>query len=510
MQEDWNELLQVRYQKMKELKEQGIDPFGEKYTASHYSNAIIDGFDHLDGRQVSVAGRLISKRVHGKASFANLADQGGQIQIYLRLDQLGEKDYRLFNLVDIGDFIGVKGKVFRTRRGEVTIEVEEYRFLTKALRPLPEKWHGLKDVDLRYRQRYLDLIVNPKSRQTFVLRSRIIQSMRDYLNDQGFLEVETPVMSPVAGGAAARPFITYHNTLGINLYLRIATELHLKRLLVGGLDKIYEIGRIFRNEGISTIHNPEFTTVELYQSYADYEDMMAITENMVHQVALQVLGTARISYQGEEYDLTPPWSRESMVEMVHKVTGVDFLNIDDDQSARKAAGDLGLKLEGNPSWGEVLFILFEHYCEDRLRQPVFIKQYPLEVSPLAKKSKTDPRFTDRFEAFLGGKEIANAFTELNDPFDQRERFNEQLARREAGDKEAHMMDEDFLLALEHGMPPAGGLGIGIDRLVMMITDSPSIRDVILFPTMRPGPEAIEPGEAAGQPREAEEKGGEEG
>lgn len=485
MQENWNELLRVRYQKMIELNQQGIDPFGEKYNISHYSSNIIDGFDYLDGRQVSVAGRLVSKRIHGKASFANLQDQEGQIQIYLRQDQLGEKEYRLFDLVDIGDFIGVKGNVFRTRRGEVTVEVQEYRLLSKALRPLPEKWHGLKDVDLRYRQRYLDLIVNPQSRQTFILRSRIIQAIRDFLNEQGFLEVETPIMSPVVGGATARPFITYHNTLGINLYLRIATELHLKRLLVGGLDKVYEIGRIFRNEGISTIHNPEFTTVELYQSYADYEDMMSLTENMIYQIALRVLGTGRVTYQGEEYDFTPPWPRESMVEVVHRFTGVDFMELPGDEAARRAAGDLGLELEGEPSWGEVLFNLFEHFCEEQLRQPVFIKEYPLEVSPLAKKIKSDPRFTYRFEAFLGGKEIANAFTELNDPFDQRERFNQQLARREAGDEEAHMMDEDFLLALEHGMPPAGGLGIGIDRLVMVLTDSPSIRDVILFPTMKP-------------------------
>ncbi|HHX87599.1 MAG TPA: lysine--tRNA ligase, partial [Firmicutes bacterium] len=423
--------------------------------------------------------------IHGKASFANLQDQQGQIQVYLRLDQLGEKQYRLFDLVDIGDFMGVKGNVFRTRRGEVTIEVQEYRFLTKTLRPLPEKWHGLKDIDLRYRQRYLDLIVNPQSRHTFILRSRIIQAIRDFLNERGFLEVETPIMSPVVGGATARPFITYHNSLGINLYLRIATELHLKRLLVGGLDKVYEIGRIFRNEGMSTIHNPEFTTVELYQSYADYEDMMSLTENMIYQIALRVLGTSRVTYQGEEYDFTPPWPRESMVQVVQRFTGVDFMELPGDEAARRAAGDLGLELEGELSWGEVLFNLFEHYCEEQLRQPVFIKEYPLEVSPLAKKMKSDPRFTYRFEAFLGGKEIANAFTELNDPFDQRERFNQQLARREAGDEEAHMMDEDFLLALEHGMPPAGGLGIGIDRLVMVLTDSPSIKDVILFPTMRP-------------------------
>lgn len=485
MQDNWNELLRVRHQKMVELNQQGIDPFGEKFNTSHYSCEIINAFDDLDGRQVSIAGRLISKRIHGKASFANLQDREGQIQIYLRQDQLGEKDYRLFDLVDIGDFIGVRGNVFRTRRGEITVEVLEYRLLAKALRPLPEKWHGLKDVDLRYRQRYLDLIVNPGSRQTFIQRSRIIQAIREYLNGQGFLEVETPIMSPVAGGANARPFITYHNTLGMNLYLRIATELHLKRLLVGGLDRVYEMGRIFRNEGISTIHNPEFTTVEIYQSYADYEDMMALTENMIYQVALQVLGTGRVSCQGEQYDLTPPWPRISMVEAVLKYTGVDFLSLGDNEAALREARNLGMELEGGLSWGEVLSRTFEHYCEEKLRQPVFVREYPIEVSPLAKKLKSDPRFTCRFEAFLGGKEIANAFTELNDPFDQRERFEQQLARREAGDEEAHMMDEDFLLALEHGMPPAGGLGIGIDRLVMVLTDSPSIRDVILFPTMRP-------------------------
>lgn len=506
MQENWNELLRIRHQKMNELNRQGIDLFGEKYNTSHYSKDIIDGFDDLVGRQVSIAGRLVSKRVHGKASFANLQDQQGQIQIYLRQDQLGEKGYRLFELVDIGDFIGVKGNVFRTRRGEVTVEVQKYRLLTKALRPLPEKWHGLKDVDLRYRQRYLDLIVNPRSRQTFVLRSRIIQAIRDFLNKQGFLEVETPIMSPVVGGAAARPFVTYHNTLGINLYLRIATELHLKRLLVGGLDKVYEIGRIFRNEGISTIHNPEFTTVELYQSYADYEDMMVITENMIHQVALKVLGTSTVICQGEEFDFTPPWPRMTMVEAVYKYTGIDFMVLRNDQAARKTARDLGVELEGEPLWGDVLSIIFEHFCEEKLRQPIFIKEYPIEISPLAKKTKSDPRFTYRFEAFLGGKEIANAFTELNDPFDQRERFVQQLARREAGDEEAHMMDEDFLLALEHGMPPAGGLGIGIDRLVMVLTDSPSIRDVILFPTMKPL-SGVEGDEREG--RQEVETGGEE-
>ncbi|MGB4215075.1 MAG: lysine--tRNA ligase [Dethiobacteria bacterium] len=484
-QDQLNELMKARRQKMHQLKERGIDPFGKKYAPSHYSADVVDQFDELENKAVSLTGRLTGIRTHGKATFADLQDYKGRIQIYFRLDQLGEEKYSLIELFDIGDIIAVEGAVFRTKKGEITVAVHEYRLLKKSLRPLPEKWHGLKDIEMRYRQRYVDLIVNEKVRTTFIARSRIIQTMRDVLNEWGFLEMETPIMQTIAGGALARPFITYHNALDIKLYLRIATELHLKRLLVGGLDKVYEIGRIFRNEGISPFHNPEFTSVEIYQNYADYEDMMYITENLIYQCALRVFGKSEATFQGETFDLTPPWARETMINIVRKYAGVDFSKIDDDAGALEAAREAGLELEGESSWGEILNLFFETYCEEQLRQPIFILDYPIDVSPLAKKIESDPRLTYRFEAFIAGKEVANAFTELNDPIDQRERFERQLARREAGDEEAHAMDEDFVTALEYGMPPAGGLGIGIDRIVMFLTDSPSIRDVILFPTLKP-------------------------
>ena len=484
-QDQLNELMKARRQKMVQLQEKGIEPFGDNYIPSHYSAEVIEQLDILIDKKVSLAGRLTAIRTHGKATFADLKDYKGTIQLYFRLDRLGEEEYNLISLFDIGDFIAVEGPVFKTRKGEVTVSVEGYRYLTKALRPLPEKWHGLKDVELRYRQRYVDLIVNDQVRETFIKRSKIIQAMRNFLNEHDFLEVETPVMQTIAGGALARPFITYHNTLEMNLYLRIATELHLKRLLIGGLDKVYEIGRIFRNEGISPYHNPEFTTVELYQSYADYEDMMTLTEDLFHQCARRVLGTSEVVFQGETFDLTPPWARETMIDVVRKYAGVDFAKISDDAGAREAARQAGLELKDENRWGEILNLFFETYCEEQLRRPVFIKDYPVDVSPLAKKMDSDPRLTYRFEAFIAGQEVANAFTELNDPLDQRERFERQLARREAGDKEAHMMDDDFVIALEYGMPPAGGLGIGIDRMVMILTDSPSIRDVILFPTLKP-------------------------
>jgi lysyl-tRNA synthetase class 2 len=484
-QDQLNELMKARRQKMVQLKEKGIEPFGSKFVPSHYSAEVVEQFDVLGNKEVSLTGRLTGIRIHGKATFADLQDYKGRIQVYFRLDQLGEEKYSLIDLFDIGDIIAVEGPVFKTKKGEITVAVHDYRFLTKSLRPLPEKWHGLKDVELRYRQRYVDLIVNEKVRQTFIDRSRIIQTMRDVLNEWGFLEMETPIMQPIAGGALARPFITYHNALDIKLYLRIATELHLKRLLVGGLDKVYEIGRIFRNEGISPFHNPEFTSVEIYQNYADYEDMMYITENLIYQCAMRVFGKSEATFQGETFDLTPPWPRETMINIVRKYAGVDFDKINDDAGAREAASEAGLELEGESSWGEILNLFFETYCEEQLRQPIFILEYPIDVSPLSKKMKSDPRLTYRFEGFIAGKEVANAFTELNDPIDQRERFERQLARREAGDEEAHMMDEDFVTALEYGMPPAGGLGIGIDRVVMILTDSPSIRDVILFPTLKP-------------------------
>lgn len=480
-----NELMQVRRNKMEELRSRGIEPFGPKYEASHYSTEIIEKFDSLEGQRVTVAGRLMSIRSHGKATFAHLQDYRGQIQVYLNLNQVGEEQYKNFELVDIGDFVGAAGEVFRTRKGEITVNVNEYTYLAKALRPLPEKWHGLKDVEIRYRQRYVDLIVNHEVKETFINRSRIIQTMREILNRWGFLEMETPILQTIAGGALARPFITYHNTLDMKLYMRIATELHLKRLLVGGLDKVFEIGRIFRNEGISTIHNPEFTSLEIYESYADYETMMELTENLIYEIAQTVFGTGRIIFQGKEIDLTPPWPRESMVEVVHKFSGVDFFQIQSDEEAFTAGKNAGLEMDKGLSWGDILYMFFEEFCEEQLLSPVFVTGFPIEVSPLAQKMPGDPRLTLRFEGFIGGWEIANAFTELNDPIDQRERFEQQLTRREAGDDEAHVMDEDFITALEYGMPPAGGLGIGIDRLVMLLTDNISIRDVILFPTLRP-------------------------
>ncbi len=484
-QQELNELLQVRRRKLDALREKGIEPFGQKFEADRYSTDILDNFEQIEGKEVTIAGRLISIRSHGKAAFAHLQDYQGKVQIYIRQDQVGEEQYENFDLIDIGDFIGCVGEVFKTRKGEVTVNVREYTYLAKALRPLPEKWHGLKDVDLRYRQRYVDLIVNEEVRQTFINRSKIISTMRELLNGWGFLEMETPIMQTIAGGALARPFVTYHNTLDMKLYLRIATELHLKRLLVGGLDKVYEIGRIFRNEGISTIHNPEFTSVEIYQNYADYEDMMAITENLVYQIAQKVFGTGKIDFQGREVDLTPPWPRETMIDMVRKYSGVDFSQIPDKEAAFDAAVKAGLEPDKGLPWGEILYMFFEEFCEEQLLEPIFVTDFPIEVSPLAKKMPSDPRLTLRFEGFIAGWEIANAFTELNDPIDQRERFEQQLGKRESGDDEAHVMDEDFINALEHGMPPAGGLGIGIDRLVMLLTDNVSIRDVILFPTLKP-------------------------
>lgn len=483
--ENLNDLMIARRQKLKWLEEREFDPFGEGYDRTHSSVQIVDKFADFEGQEVSIAGRIITKRGHGKVSFAHLQDGEGKIQIYLRLDNLGEEQYSCYRQLDAGDIIGAKGNVFRTKKGEVTVEVFSFKLLTKSLRPLPEKWHGLKDVELRYRRRYLDLIVNPEVKKTFLLRTQIIQAVRSYLNDRGFLEVETPVMSPIAGGANARPFVTHHNALGLNFYLRIATELHLKRLLIGGIEKVYELGRIFRNEGISTIHNPEFTTIEVYQAYIDYEEMITLTEQLIYSVAMSVLGKSMLNYKGEELDLTPPWPRVTMFEIVKKYTGLDFTTIKDDRAAQGAAKQLGAEVDKNATWGEILNSLFEDYCEKKLIHPVFIKDYPLDVSPLAKLKADDPRLTCRFEAFITGKEIANAFSELTDPLDQRKRFEKQAAQRNTGNEEAHMMDEDFLISLEHGMPPAAGLGIGIDRLVMVLTGASSIRDVIFFPTLRP-------------------------
>lgn len=484
--ENLNEILRVRREKLKKLRDENRDPFEiTKYSPNSYSEDIINNFEELEGSDVCIAGRIMSKRVMGKASFAHILDSKGKIQIYVQVNQIGPEAYEDFKTLDIGDIIGVKGEVFRTRKGEISVKAQEITLLTKSLQPLPEKWHGLKDPDLRYRQRYLDLIVNPEVKKTFIIRSQVIREIRRYLDDRGYIEVETPILHNTAGGAAARPFITHHNTLDIDMYMRIATELHLKRLIVGGFDKVYEIGRIFRNEGMSVKHNPEFTTIELYEAYADYEDIMNLTEDMISSVAKQVLGTTVVSYQGQEIDLTPPWRRMTMVEAVREYTGLDFYTLSTDEEARKAAKSIGVPVEDNMKWGEVLNAVFEEKVEDKLIQPTFIKDYPIEISPLAKRMKDDPRLTYRFELFITGREIANAFSELNDPIDQKERFIEQAKLRASGDEEAHMMDEDFVNALEIGMPPTGGLGIGIDRLVMLLTDSYSIRDVILFPTMRP-------------------------
>ncbi|NLG78601.1 MAG: lysine--tRNA ligase [Firmicutes bacterium] len=480
-----SEHVRVRRQKMEALRAKGINPFGHRFERTHHARDIVEGFERLEGSTVRVAGRLMAMRTHGKATFADLLDLSGRIQLYAKLDQLGQDAYELFTSLDIGDIVGVEGKVFRTRRGEVTVEIGRFDLLSKSLRPLPEKWHGLADVDLRYRQRYLDLIVNPEVREVFLKRTAIVRAVRAFLDSRGYIEVETSAMHTIPGGATARPFVTHHNALDIDLYLRIALELHLKRLIVGGLEKVYEIGRVFRNEGISTKHNPEFTMLELYEAYADYTDMMNLAEDLIHYVAIQVLGQAKVDYQGNTIDLRPPWPRKTMVEAVRERTGVDFGAIETDEDARTAARRLGVEIDSHATRGKALSEVYEELVEPTLISPVFVTDHPIDISPLAKKREDDPRYTYRFELIIGGREIANAFSELNDPIDQRERFEAQAALRAQGDDEAHRMDEDFLRALEHGMPPTGGMGIGIDRLVMLLTNQSSIRDVILFPTMRP-------------------------
>lgn len=482
--EDTPDLINVRLQKINELRSNGIDPFGKRFEVLHHAAEINADYPANDGQDVIIAGRLMAKRGHGKAGFADLQDFSGKIQLYARLNDMGAEAYELYKLLDVGDIIGVKGTVFRTKKGEITVAVKKFEVLSKSVRPLPEKWHGLKDVDLRYRQRYLDLIVNPEVKDVFLKRIEIIRAMRHFLEERGFYEVETPMMQPVAGGAAARPFITHHNALDIDLYLRIAPELYLKRLLVGGFEKVFEINRNFRNEGISTKHNPEFTMMELYQAYADYQEMMKITEDMISSVIQKVLGTSKITFQDREIDFSVPWTRISMVDAVQKYTGEDFGHFDTER-ARQQASALGVEIGKDAVWGQILNAVFEAYVEDKLIQPTFITGHPVEVSPLAKRNPLNPRITDRFELFINAWELANAFSELNDPLDQRKRFEQQLEERAKGDEEAHAMDEDYITALEHGMPPAGGLGIGIDRLVMILTNSPSIRDVILFPAMRP-------------------------
>lgn len=484
-QQDVNELMQVRRNKMQSFIDKGIEPFGRRYDVTHHAQELLDQFETLgEEKVVRMAGRLMAVRGHGKASFTVVEDLSGKIQAYFRLDNLGEEKYAEFKLLDIGDIVGVEGTLFKTHRGEITIKVTDFSILAKSLRPLPEKFHGLKDVETRYRQRYLDLIVNPDVRQTFIARTKIIKSIRSYLDERGFLEVETPVLSPIAGGANARPFITHHNALDIDMYLRIATELYLKRLVVGGLERVYELGRVFRNEGIDIRHNPEFTSIEIYQAYADYNDLMDVTEGIVRQAAIDACGSTKITYEGTEIDLSS-FRRVTMNDAVAEVTGKDFSKAQSVEEARAMADELGVPTEGKNSIGEIMYEVFDEKVESTLIQPTFITQYPTEVSPLAKRNKENPAFTDRFEAFVYGRELANGFSELNDPIDQEQRFIDQQKARENGDDEAHMMDHDYITALEYGLPPTGGLGIGIDRLVMFLTDSPSIRDVLLFPTMKP-------------------------
>lgn len=491
MQEERSEQELVRLEKMNKLREAGIDPFGQKFQMTHHSNELKEQFgdftkEALEEKkiQVSFAGRVMTKRGKGKAGFAHIQDLEGQMQIYVRKDAVGEQEYDVFQQLDIGDIVGVEGIVFKTQVGELSIKVTSFTLLTKALRPLPEKFHGLKDIEERYRKRYVDLIVTPESRNIFIMRSKIIQVMRRYLDGQGFLEVETPVMHTIPGGAAARPFITHHNALDLELYMRIALELHLKRLIVGGLERVYEIGRVFRNEGISTRHNPEFTMLELYQAYGDWEDMMDITENMVAHIAQEVLGTQEITYGEYQVNLAPKWKRVHMVDAIKEITGVDFWKQMTDEEARKLAKEHNVEITENMTFGHVVNEFFEQKVEETLIQPTFVYGHPVDVSPLAKKNKEDERFTDRFELFIVAREHANAFTELNDPVDQKERFIAQVKEREAGNDEAHLMDNDFIEALEYGLPPTGGLGIGIDRLIMLLTNAASIRDVLLFPTMR--------------------------
>lgn len=489
--EELNDQLIVRREKLHTLREMGVDPFGKRFERTHSTRELIDLYDgftkeQLDEKEITVtiAGRIMTKRGKGKAGFTHIQDLTSQIQLYVRLDAVGEEQYEIFNIADLGDIVGVTGTVFKTKVGELSIKVTSFELLSKALRPLPDKFHGLKDVEQRYRQRYLDLIMSPESKETFITRSKIIRAMRRYLDDHGYLEVETPMMHSIPGGASAKPFITHHNALDIPLYMRIAIELHLKRLIVGGLEKVYEIGRVFRNEGISTRHNPEFTMIELYEAYADYKDIMSLTENLVAHIAQEVLGTTTVTYGEYEIDLKPEWKRLHMVDAIKEYVGVDFWKEMSVEEARQLAKEHNVEINDNMQYGHIVNEFFEQKIEEKLIQPTFIYGHPVEISPLAKKNPEDPRFTDRFELFIVAREHANAFTELNDPIDQRQRFEAQLKEREQGNDEAHMMDDDFVEALEYGLPPTGGLGIGIDRLVMLLTNSPSIRDVLLFPQMR--------------------------
>lgn len=487
-----NEQMQVRIDKMHKIEEHGWKPFGHRFLFTHRAADIAAQFDELSEKEteVTMAGRVMAIRGHGKTCFMDMQDKTGRIQVYVRKDVIGEENYALIKLMDIGDTVGITGTAFRTHMGELSIKAASVEMLSKSLRPLPEKWHGLKDVETRYRQRYVDLIVNPEVRETFVKRSQIIKSVREVLDSHDFLEVETPILNTIAGGAAARPFISYHNALDMQVYMRIAPELYLKRLIVGGMDRVYEMGRVFRNEGIDNRHNPEFTSVEIYQAFADYRDMMDLTEEVVVKTAEKVLGTTTINYEGTTIELASPWKRMSMIEAVKEYSGKDFTNVTDLEEARAIAKELNVAIEPTFGIGKIINACFEEYVEDKLVQPTFITGHPKEISPLAKSNPENPEITDRFEAYIYGREICNGFTELNDPIDQKERFLKQVEERANGDEEANMMDEDFVNALEYGLPPTGGLGIGIDRLVMFLTNSSTIRDVLFFPTMKPIGKAV--------------------
>ncbi|NLV49795.1 MAG: lysine--tRNA ligase [Clostridiales bacterium] len=488
--EDLAEILRIRRAKLSKLQEEGRDPFSEtRFVRTALTRDIKENFEAAENNVYSMAGRIMSKRDMGKAFFADLQDGSGRLQLYVRINDLGEEQFAEFKKWDIGDLIGVTGFAFRTKRGEISLHCQNIKLLSKSLRPLPEKYHGLTDVETKYRQRYVDLIVNPETRRAFEIRSRFISYVREFLNKRGYMEVETPVLNLISGGASARPFITHHNTLDINMYLRIALELNLKRLIVGGLERVYEIGRVFRNEGMDTKHNPEFTMIELYESYADYNDMMDLFEELLSSAAIEILGSSKVEWMGEQIDLSPGWERITMAEAVKRHLGIDFMSFNTDSEAEAAAKSVGVVLkESNirkPTWGNLLYECFDQKVEAKLIQPTFITMHPVDISPLAKRSADDPRLTERFELFICHNEMGNAFSELNDPIDQKQRFINQVEMRNAGDEEAAMMDEDYILALEYGLPPTGGLGIGIDRCVMLFTGSDSIRDVILFPTMKP-------------------------
>ena len=493
---DLNDQMLVRREKLAQYEEDNIYPFGQRFVVQHKALQIKDEFRDFDGQPVVIAGRLMTIRSHGKTAFANLRDLSGDIQVYFRKDVMGEEDYKYVKMLDMGDIVGIEGHVFKTQKGEITVKVNKLTLLSKSLRPLPEKWHGLKDTELRYRQRYVDLIVNPSVRDTFVKRTKIVAKIREYLNSNQFMEVETPMMHAIPGGAAARPFITHHNALDIDIYMRISPELYLKRLIVGGLERVYEINRSFRNEGVSIRHNPEFTMMESYQAYGNFEDAIALTEGVVSYCAQEVLGTTKINYQGMDIDLTPPWNRITMQEGIKQYTGEDFDAIETLSEARAIADRLNVEYGEADGIGKVMNLCFEEYVEENLMQPTVVYGHPVEISPLAKQNREKPLTTERFEIFIYGRELANGYSELNDPIDQKQRFENQLKEREAGDDEAHRMDEDFVTALEYGLPPTAGLGIGIDRLVMFLTDSASIRDVLLFPLMKPEAVKVEEEETA--------------